>query len=629
MSNNLWSSRITNANKVFDAWESRFKCTTLEDYYRGFQWKGKGIGIRETNRNPYTINLFYSTIKIKLASLLFQRPSFAVSPRPGNSDWDIESAVHSAQIKEDVLNTIIQNPNANFVKVIKRAALDSFFRFGMVEVGYAADWRNPQKEPIYLKSHNEEDVPLENDKKLKPAYGEDELPVNERFYFRRIKPRRFRVSVNDAEDLNDVEWCGYYEYYYTRQLQKTPGIKWPDNYGSSESGQRMYSSDYAGAVGLDAKEPEHVKLLRDGEICKVWHIWDGIAKKRLMLLDGEYQELWSESYERLPFLEMRWDYDVDGFYPIPPSFQWISPQDEINEAREQTRSYRRRFTRKFQAVQGAIDTEEIEKFVDGPDGSVIMVKQPNAISAIDNPQLGPTTDNALTIAKDDFNIISGTSAEARGQNADRETATQAKIVDARAQLRESADQMDFSNWIIAIGRETLAQAAEKMSEGLWVKYTSDPGETAVLKDAASFKPYYKWIKAQDLSDGYDFDINVDINNATPQAMQQQQQAFISFLSLVQNYPAIAMSPILIREAAYRCGYRNEQVIHQYQQVAVLSMAAKAAQQANQQGMSLGQAMQSAQGQNGQNSNNAALAQQAQMATPADEQVSTQINNQLM
>lgn len=613
--NSLWQTRITNAHKYFDAWHSKFKCNQLEDYYEGIQWKFKR-DLSTVNYNPYTINLVYSTIKIKLASLLFQKPKFILAPRPGNSQWDLDFAVQSSALKQDTLNTIIGNPAINFTTHLKLAALDSFFRFGLIEVGYAADWRNPQKEPPLLKSWDDPDTPTTKDKVL----SDNDVPINERMFVKRIPPRRFRCALNESSSLDDHEWCGYYEFIYTNELRKTKGIKWP-----LEAGSGLMAADYSGGIIGDSSSqsdnPEFLRLLSSGAISKVWNIFDNVAHKRCLYLDGCWDDvLWEGDNERLPLIDLRWDLRLEGFYPIPPVFQWLSPQDEINEAREQTRSYRRRFTRKFQAVKGTVDEEEKEKFASGPDGVIVEVKQPNAISAIDNPEQGHTTENALLLAKDDFNIISGTSAEARGQNADRQTATQSRIMDSRAQIRESAEQMDFSNAVCLVGREILAQAQEKLSEGLWVKYTHNPSEQ-VLTDMQVNGPIFKYIKAQDLSDGYDFDIEIDIQNATPAAMQAQQQAFMTFVAMVHNYPELAMSPTLIREAAYRSGYRNEQVIHQMQQTALLAMAAKAAQAAAQKGQTLSQA-------SAATGNNAAQTQIAQQASPDMEAVDNQISQQL-
>jgi hypothetical protein len=603
-----WVTRIESANKHYGEWEGKFKCKLLYEYYEGFQWKQRR-DYPTTNYLPYTINLFYSTIKIKLASLLFQKPKFLITPTPGNSNWNEDFAVQSATLKSDVINTIFRNKNLNFAKHVKLAALDSFSRFGIIEVGYANDWRNPQKADPKLKSWDDPSLTADEDKVL----DDNSVPINERFYIKRIRPQRFRCATSEATDLSDHDWCGYYDYYYTRTLMNTKGIKWPSNL----SGGSYVSAEYAnGFVGSD-KDDIYRQLYMDGELSRVWHIWDNVSHKRLLLLDdSEMSELWSGPSTNLPFTDLRWDFRDKGFYPIPPTFQWTSPQDEINEAREQTRSYRRRFTRKFQAVKGMVDEEEKEKFASGPDGIIIEVKQLDAIKAIDNPEIGPTSENALVVAKDDFNIISGTSAEARGQDSDRETATQAKIVDVRSQIRESAEQLDFSVFMCSIAENMLVLCEERLVEGLWIKYTQAPGTAQSPQDSQASQPLYKYVTSEQISDGYDYEVEFDVQNATPAAMQQAQQSFVNFLALLQN-PLVLMKPALIREAAYRVGYRNEAIIKEFQDAAIAQAKAQAAQ-----------ALQQPPGKGGQNPQSSANTQNAQMASPNPSMIGAQLNKQL-
>jgi hypothetical protein len=426
--------------------------------------------------------------------------------------------------------------------------------------------------------------------------------------------------VSDAEDLGEHEWFGYWQYYFKDTLKKTPGIKFPDNYEGSS-----YSSDDASTFNRDSSSGLYLSQRTNNPVCKVWHIWDNVAKQRKLILDDYNDEdfcLWKQDFEHHPLVDLRWILRLDGFYPIPPVWFWLSSQDEINESREQIRSYRRRFTRKFQYVIGSVDEEEVEKFVSGPDGVLIAVKQKDAISAIENPEIGPTSENALIQAKDDFNLVSGTSAEARGQNADRQTATAAKIVDVRSQIRESAEQLDFSEFVSLIGREILTQAQEKLVEGLWVKYSSNPSE-GLLQDMQVNMPFFKYIKSQDIADGYDFTVNVDVKNATPAAMQAEQQAYVNFVSFLTNFPMVVMSPLLIRETAYRFGYRNEAVIHQMQQVAALSMAAKVAQAG-----ASGSQIQNAISGNTPGGMNAVDTAKAQMATPDTNQIQDQLQEQI-
>jgi hypothetical protein len=246
----------------------------------------------------------------------------------------------------------------------------------------------------------------------------------------------------------------------------------------------------------------------------------------------------------------------------------------------------------------------------------VEVKQMDAIKSIDNPEIGPTSENALTLAKDDFNIISGTSAEARGQDADRETATQAKIIDARSQIRESAEQMDFAQWIGLIGMELLTQCQERLVEGLWIKYTANPGGPADPQQFQSVMPVYKYVTSQQIDDGYDYEVRFDIQNATPAAMAAEQAAFVNFMTMLQNFPIIMTNPAIIREAAYRCGYRNEQIIKQTQQSAVV--------QAQMQAQNIANAPVHGQGKGA----NAAKSRSAQMATPSGSEIQTQLNSQV-
>ena len=343
------------------------------------------------------------------------------------------------------------------------------------------------------------------------------------------------------------------------------------------------------------------------------------------ILDSYFEEpLFEEDIERLPLIDLRWIYRTDGFYPVPLAFNWLSPQDEINEAREQTRSYRRRFTRKFQYKKGSVTTDEIEKFTSGPDGVVIQNNDGVGITAIENPDQTATTNNALIIAKDDFlTVAQNTSAL---QPSDRQTATEATIQNQRAGVAESAEMLDVNDFYCGVGRELLATMQERMETPMWVKMANNGQENGPIADM-QVATLFKQITSQDLRDGYDSTIELEVNNETPEASQKAAASFIQFLTLVQNFPAIAMSPVLIRYAAKVSGFRDEKVIHQYQQVALLSLAAKASAAAGQQGTTLGNAMQNA-GPQAANAHNLIKNKIAQMAPPTQDIIQQQMDQQM-
>lgn len=570
---NLWQLKWLNADATFKKWHDRFKCNKLEDYYENKQWATAGGDIG--GYQPYIVNLVFSTIEIKLANIIFQNPEFVLAPFPGSADWDLDFAVRTTELKQDALNTQIKRPESVFVDALKLAALDSFFRFAVVEVGYAADWQNPSKTvPITSNDTRKEDnVYIKEDSEAVARLVEDlEVPENERAYHKRILPETFRISSTSSPHLAQCGWCGYDEYISRTILEKTNGIKFKRSKNPSFRTPDV-SLDNQKYSEILKKDPSLADGIREGELILVKRVWDNQRKKKMML-DGEsFEVMYEGDFERLPFKTLRWHLRTKGWYPIPPVHYWLAPQDAVNQTREMTRNYRSRFIRKFGYIEGMIGgedpIEEIEKLKSNTDGEYISVKQKEAIFPINNPEVGISILEDHNTARADFNVVSATSAQTRGETT-RETATSARIKDNAERIRESAEQMNFSMFINAVGRETLLVLQKNVSRGLWVKRSMDPAED-FMGEVQVNKPYFDWISAQDLDDGYDFTIELNVINATPAQMQQELENFISFLTIVNNFPQIALSPVMIREAAFKSGYRNQRVIAEMQRTALINM----------------------------------------------------------
>jgi len=549
---NQWQSRFRTANKKYKDWETRFQCTKLYEAYEGKQWANMAD---LANDPPYVTNLIYSTIQVKNAFLLLSRPKYLLAPVPGSSDWSQEFAFSAVQMKEDLLNSIIGNNHQHFTETILEVVMESYFRFGIIEVGYAANWiKNPN-------ASLPEEFPDEHEEGDKPSKQKlQEIPENEKVYFKHISAANFRVGGIDTTYLDRCNWVGYWEYFYKDDLEAVPGLKLPEDINSTSV-----------ASDVEDKLSDEEKLY-SGDLLKVWHIWDIRKKMRRLVLDSG-EELWEEPFLRLPLFDLRWTLRNKGFYPIPPVSQWMSPQREYNEAREQMRSHRRRFTRKFQYVGDTMEPEELNKFESGPDGTLVKVPTRDAISPINNPELGTTVTNSLVVSKDDFNIVSGTSSEARGQ-ADRQTATQANIIDAKSKIRESAEEAKLSRLYELVGREALLVMQERFTEGIWIQQTGDIAPANVLfQEVQTNQATYKYITQEEISliANFDFRIEVDVVSMSTIRNEDEKRKFIEFVALTNQYPTIALSAPLIRECAYRVGFRNEIVIREMQKMATLAM----------------------------------------------------------
>ena len=529
----------------------------MEKYYEGFQWKYlNDIGNDTIGGKPYTINKVYETVQIKIAQFVPSFPKFLISSKPANTEFNLEAAMRSAQLKEDVVNTISSDQRNNFSEELESAYKDSFFRFGMMEVGYAADWiENPNvRKPLLDKDTKHDSYGKQKSRVIDEP---PEIPINERVYFKHIPAKRFRVGGVDHKYLSRCSWVGYYDFVYKADLLSMKLMNRDKVETVQESSREV-----------TFKENDDIKFLDDGVI-KVWHIWDLRSMMQLLIIDHPCLTVSQRKFKRLPLFDFRPDRRLigDGFYPVPPVFHWLSPQDEINETREMLRNHRRKFLRKFQVEEGRIDDEEIEKFEQGVDGALIKVKQRDAITPIQNADLGNSLPEAIQTSGDDLNRISGTSNESRGI-ADRTTATQAQIINQRSSTREMKDRDRLVIFISKIGREVLSVVKDKFTLGIWAELTSPEGEN-FLGEIQEITNAARWISTEELNDGYDYKVTVDVISLSTVAREDEKKSYLEFLSVLTNYPMIAFSPLLVRETANRVGYRNDRAIKELQKMALL------------------------------------------------------------
>lgn len=564
-----WATRFDATKEFFERWETRFKCRTMAEYYEGIQWQDV-----PPNLEPYVANLVYSTIETKLPGMSFMNPKAVLKPKPSKTDWNPDNAYAQAKLRQDACNSFLQDPKNDFVNVIEQAIIDSHFYFGVVEVGYDASWVvNPKAPRPVLASDNDEMIDSENDYELmeQPA-----LPEHEKIYVRNINPRNFRVCGNSRWKLENNDWCGYWEYQRIADLESVPAFK-----------EKLKDIQYANAVssdfvhGLDEMDEDSFSGKTNGDCLKILHIFDIRAKKRHVIAYNERVLLASIDFARLPVKVLRYTRRAklgDSFYPIPPASQWKAPQDEYNESKEQLRSFRKRFLRKFIAREGAFLTEEeLDKLMDGFDGTVSMVSGDvmAAIQPLPMPSVGAEVMNAMATSRDDFNTVSGTSAEQRLQ-ADRQTATQSKIIDARTSIRESRVNAQTANFINEIVAEIAKLQAEKLTLPFWIKVVAQTPATfqeiEVVKDI-----YQKIDPVKDLDENFDFDVDVSMDTISPIENERSKNAFFEFLAALNQYPQLAFSPELIRHLAEKVGLRAESVIVEAQKMALVAQLGQQAQ----------------------------------------------------
>ena len=592
----VWQGRITRENKVYDAWAKEYDVERGLHYYLGKQWKGLA---RSDADKKYVINLIFATIETQMPSLLFSRPKVTVEPRPSDvSEQPKSDAGGRASLIESTLQTFIDDPRLKFNAQTALSLKDGYFRFSVIEVGYTADWiDNPNADKPALKDDGTDMLdsagqPVKQPRKLLKK-GSEEL------FIKRIPPQSFRASPGH-NILEENDWIAYYEWHPIEDIQANP--EYENTTDLKPTGQVTNQPD-------QQPEQEQTRERQNGMV-KLWKIWDLRKKVRHVIAEGHPKMLQQDKpWTAFPLAALKFYEIPDAWYPLPPVFNWIKPQDEINESREMQRTHRRRFVRRYMREPN-VKQEEFDKLEAGEDGVCIEVPKvnPSPIMPIPDAELGQSNWEQLASTKDDFQQITGVSGEARGIP-EADTATQANIINVRSQIRESSARLLVADWLATIARLMLLTIREHMQLPMVVKLNTDPfapkknlqplPQPGVASDPVGaliqagpsrgdrIAQEWKQVESKDLD--LDVDVKIDIASLSPVAEDAQRAQWNIVLQLLTNPPLFQLlmtpnpdqpddPPPLLRKTLVLNGVKSDQEIREIYRVgrAVLASLAQAA-----------------------------------------------------
>src|SRR6516164_6099880 len=120
-----------------------------------------------------------------------------------------------------------------------------------------------------------------------------------------------------------------------------------------------------------------------------------------------------------------------------------------------------------------------------------------------------------------------------------------------------------------------------------VELSAPEGTEDFLGVVQTRKAAMRYVTAEDLKDGYDFKIDVDLTSMSQTEQADQKKKLLEFLSTLTQFPMVAFSPYLVREIAVRIGYRNEKTIAELQKMALRMAVARMQQLQQQAGEAMG------------------------------------------
>ena len=555
--NKWWMQKISAANKAYDEWAQYFRVKQLEEYYEGHHW----LGLTEQEaRQKYVVNLTFATVETQLPSLLFSSPRVKVDAKPDRVQIASSGVSNRATLIQNALQTQVDNRELHFTFITTLALHDAYMRFGVCEVGYEADWiDNPNAEKPAL-SPDDDTTPLQAD-------GEEvkqppKVQSAERVYVKRIPAQAYRAWPG-RNVLTQNDWVGYYENHNVKDVKANPNY---ENTAELRGTGKVIGSVDSDDHHIQEHDREISRVHQDDQI-KLWKVWDLRKKVRYVLAEGGKRPLQQKKFTTLPHAAMKFFERSDSFYPIPPLWNWLSPQDEINETREMMKVHRRRAVRRYMR-EPQVRREEWEKLETGEDGTCIEVPKvdPAPIKAIENAELGQLDiTGGLAASKDDFTQVTGVGGEARG-TPDADTATQANIINIRAQVRENRARKQVADWLGDILRLVLFCIRDNFDLPFMVNQVVDPLSFAPLETAKRAQGW-KEIQREDISQ-LDVDVKIDIASLSPVAEDAERGNWNIVLGLLQNQNLLMLlmqanpdapnePPPLLRKTLYLNGIKDD------------------------------------------------------------------------
>jgi hypothetical protein len=608
----LWFNRVHDAKRVKAKWEDNYEVQRSHDYVRGFQ-RGSDEELDAQGEPRYTINKILANLKVKLPRLFYYHPYIRVRPTRGREDTPGQLVSKRAQLLQDTINTVIRAPQTRFKPEALAALKEAHWAFGIVEVGYDADWtENPfKRKPILIDGEDEREE-LEKIGKIQPELDDDddpitsalqeafsdmeEIPQQESFFVKHIPASQFYVATNDRIATESMDWIGYWEWMQVEDVKRA--------YDNTEDirATGMMTMDEAG------HDKDLMPTYESGEeipanMVRVWKIWDQRERIRYVLAEGHKYFLREGSYDYCPIFDLRFEVMPGEWYPIPPIFQQLMEQDEFNDSREYLRMVRKGTRPRFIYDKQSFTAAELEKLENDEFGVFIGTDNGNmtAIAPINQPTFSDTALRVLGLAEAGFTEQAGSSPVNRltRGGGGTPTATEVGAMEESSDVRDSYEQQQVADWLASVSSGILQCAVDKMTLAQWVILNSDPSSPQFQMDgmqiaqvlqtiytpipnleqlAQAANTLQQMIRPQaptaaqgremqvvtpdDLEQSYgvgDWDVTVDIESLSPVSESQHASRIMQALQLISSPgpgELLAISPELLKTMLNLMGIRS-------------------------------------------------------------------------
>ena len=298
------------------------------------------------------------------------------------------------------------------------------------------------------------------------------------------------------------------------------------------------------------------------EIVYVWEIYDLKENRIICIAEGFDKELRNDptpdGIEGHPYAFMWFVDRRNSPYPIPYIWHQLGPQDEYNITRNQIITHRKRFNRKYEVEEGALDDTELSKLEEPYDGMVIKTKGGSGknINAIEDPSLDQAVYFDVNMLRKDFMDVAG-EVIPESDMAQIEKATVAQLVSNRQENRKRGVIGSVSDFLEQVARKLILLYENELTLPTLINIVGETGAE------------WKNLNPQNLFSGQgEFLYEVAADSLVPQTPEIERSTWVAFLQFVAMNPQISMSPTLLQKTARMFGVEDKVIIAELQAAAM-------------------------------------------------------------
>jgi hypothetical protein len=532
-----WMEKIELAKKVKENWRTKFRVALAYEYLEGNQ---RPDYVNE--RDWMTINRIYASLRAILPTLYRTDPYFYIKLKKSFHPDAMMVALYEAkaEARQSMLNYL--KPEINLKTKIRLGILDAMFQFAVVKSHADGDL---VENPDAGQAMTDDEGNLLLDDMGATLNEPDLIPVDEEFKVTRIHPDDFLVDEDAGPLEEDCHWMAQRIKLHVNKVRKNPRF-------DKKARELVQPTEISDEAEKQRQARQKGSLLRkeedkEAEFVVTWELYNLDDNQWLTLAEGFDDFLIKpapvpKGIKKHPFSFLRFFLRDSSFYPIPPVSQWIDPQREYSELRSKIMSHRKRFNRKYVvAAQGLLSpdpAEEIAKLETGADGTVIVSQGMNAAGIVVPIQDAPLDQGhyqeVLLITKDFEELAIGPNQRMSTQGVD--SATEAGIIEKRAQIQEGDDISQVADFTTEIARKLDLQIQVHMTRDQVIKVAGPDGEEAwQLIQATAY---------EEIEGEYSYGVNT--SQMTPQTPEVERAQFTALMQLFMNAPALGTDKRIVK-----------------------------------------------------------------------------------